>query len=107
MRGYHSFRQEHPIVGPIAVYGLPGLIEVGIYRHKPNLVLKRAHDAGINQAEVKKTMIDISSGVILVFDICKIRSNCFVRRRSSHSANRLSTDNRITMDKAGEFEKIT
>ncbi|KLU62256.1 glucitol operon repressor [Peptococcaceae bacterium CEB3] len=98
-------RNFHCTVGPTAIRSLEGLnVDKAFMATNGITVKKGLTTPDFNQAEVKKTMIDIASEVTVLSDSSKIRNNGFVQIVPIAAVQRLITDDKITESDLAEFE---
>ncbi|MBS3995432.1 MAG: DeoR/GlpR transcriptional regulator, partial [Alkaliphilus sp.] len=105
MIGGNIRRNFHCAVGPIAIRALDGLnVDKAFMATNGISVKKGISTPDINQAEVKKAMLDIASEIIVLCDSTKIGSHAFVKVAPISKVNRLITDNAIDSNDLKEFE---
>lgn len=95
-------RNFHCVVGPIAIRSMQGLSVDKAFIATNSISSRRGLTTpDLNQAEVKKAMIEISSQVIVLCDSSKIGTNGFVQVAPISAVHRLITDSGI---QAGDIE---
>lgn len=97
--GGHVRKNFHCTVGPVAVKSLSGLNVDKAFMAINGLTAKRGLTTpDINQAEIKRAMIDIATEVIVLCDGSKIGNTAFAQVSSIETVNRIITDD--TADEA-------
>jgi len=95
----------HCTVGPIAIKALQGLSVDKAFMATNGITVKKGLTTpDINQAEVKKAMIDMASEIIVLCDSSKIGNNGFAQVLSISGIHRLVTDDGIDERDLNEFE---
>jgi len=98
--GGHVRRNFHCTVGPIALNSLSGLNVDKAFMATNGLSVKRGLTTpDLNQAEIKKAMMDIAQEVIVLCDGSKIGGTAFAQIQKTEKINRIITD-----EKADEIE---
>lgn len=91
--GGHIRRNFHCTVGPVAVKSLSGLNVDKAFIATNGLTVKRGLTTpDINQAEIKRAMMDIAAEVNLLCDGSKIGNTAFAQISTIDRVNRLITD---------------
>jgi len=91
--GGHVRRNFHCTVGPVAIRSLSGLNVDKAFMATNGLTSKCGLTTpDINQAEIKKAMIDIAEEVIVLCDGSKIGNTAFARVAPIEKVNRIITD---------------
>ncbi len=99
-------KKFHCAVGPIAINALSTLSVDKAFMATNGVSFKKGLSTPeINQAEVKKMMISISSEVILLCDSSKIGKDSFVKFASISEINKIVTDSNLSKYDAVEFEE--
>jgi DeoR family fructose operon transcriptional repressor len=107
LTGGNVRRSLHCTVGPLAIKALRELIVDKAFMGTNGISLSRGITTpDINQAEVKKAMIDISTEVIVICESNKVGFNGFAQVAPLSRINRLVTDSKIGKKEVAEFESF-
>lgn len=97
----------HCTIGPTAVKALSGLnVDKAFMATNGITVKKGLTTPDINQAEVKKAMIEIASEIIVLCDSSKIGNYGFAQVAPVTSVHRIITDDKIDERDAGDFKAL-
>jgi len=100
-------RNFHCTVGPTAVKVLKGLSVDKAFMATNGITIKKGLTTpDLNQAEVKKAMIDIASEVTVLCDSSKVGNNGFAQVIPITGIHRLITDEKIDERDLKEFEAL-
>jgi DeoR family fructose operon transcriptional repressor len=100
-------RNFHCTVGPIAVRALSGLsVDKAFMATNGITINKGLTTPDINQAEVKRAMIDMASEIIVLCDSSKIGNNGFAQVLPISGVHRLITDAAIDERELKDFESL-
>ena len=95
----------HCTLGPIAIRALGGLSVDKAFMATNGISIKKGLTTpDINQAEVKRAMIEIASEIIVLCDSTKIGNNGFAQVAPVTSIHRLITDDGIADGDIADFE---
>lgn len=100
-------RNFHCVIGPIAIRSMQGLSVDKAFIATNGITVKTGLTTpDLNQAEVKKTMIDIAAQVTVLCDSSKIGYNGFVQVAPISAIHRLITDRGIQQGDLEEFRAL-
>lgn len=100
-------KNYHCTIGPIAIKALSGLSVDKVFMATNGISVKKGLTTpDMNQAEVKKSMIDIASEVIVLSDSSKIGNNGFSQVAPINAVHRLITDDKIDERDLNDFEAL-